>query len=167
MKPQIGNLKDSEGQVWNGVKETKTGSRTLLVVGACVFLALMTAAILGSVYLGYSLHPLGLTGKQQTYTADFYQDGHHVVKETLVITERESMYAATNGTVVKDYETGFLVYKMDHLPGCYLTTFNMSDKDNYSSNGQQQIPRMTVRWLKEQQTMSSSYVPADADVQSL
>ncbi|XP_052814118.1 uncharacterized protein LOC128241201 [Mya arenaria] len=99
----------------------------------------MTAAILGSVYLGYSLHPLGSTGKQQTYTVDFYQDGQHVTKETLVITEREEVYAATNGTVVKDYETGFAVYKMDHFPGCYLTTFNMSDRDNYSSNGQQQV----------------------------
>ncbi|XP_052813699.1 uncharacterized protein LOC128240827 [Mya arenaria] len=154
MKPQIGNLKDSEGQVWNGVKETKTGSRALLVVGACVFLALMTAAILGSVYLGYSLHPLGSVGKQQTYTADFYQDGHHVVKETLVITERESMYAATNGTVVKDYETGFAVYKMDHLPGCYLTTFNMSEKDNYSSNSQNQVSIEVKQTLKQRYSVT-------------
>ncbi|WAR11002.1 hypothetical protein MAR_036078 [Mya arenaria] len=132
MKPQIGNLKDSEGQVWNGVKETKTGSRALLVVGACVFLALMTAAILGSVYLGYSLHPLGSVGKQQTYTADFYQDGHHVVKETL----------------------GFAVYKMDHLPGCYLTTFNMSEKDNYSSNSQNQVSIEVKQTLKQRYSVT-------------
>ncbi|XP_052812307.1 uncharacterized protein LOC128240166 [Mya arenaria] len=158
MKPQIGTLKDSEGQVCNGVKETKTGSRALLVVGACVFLALMTAAILGSVYMGYSLHPRGSTGKQQTYTADFYQDGVHVAKETLVITEREEMYAATNGTVVKDYETGFAVYKMDHLPGCYLTTFNMSDRDNYRSNGQQQLSVEVTHTSKQRYSVTDIIV---------
>ncbi|XP_052814196.1 uncharacterized protein LOC128241301 [Mya arenaria] len=139
MKVQMGTAKDSEAQVFKGVQGTNTGSRAMLVGSACVFLTLLTAAILGSVYLGHSLHHRDSTGKQQTYTADFYQDGHHVVKETVVITKREDVFASPNNSVVKDYDTGFAVYKMDHLPGCYLTTFNISDRDNYSNNGQQQV----------------------------
>ncbi|XP_052814116.1 uncharacterized protein LOC128241198 [Mya arenaria] len=142
-------------------QENQAGRRTLLVAGACVFLTLLTAAILGSVYLGYSLHLRGPTGKQQTYMADFYQDGHHIFKETLVITDRENMYATINGTVVNDYETGFQVYKMEHLPGCYLTSFNMSNRDDFSSNGQRQQVSIEVT-----QTSRQRYSVTDIAVNS-
>ena len=38
-------------------KEGKTGSRTSLVVSACAFLILLTAAILGALYLGSVADP--------------------------------------------------------------------------------------------------------------
>ncbi|WAR11005.1 hypothetical protein MAR_036081, partial [Mya arenaria] len=154
MTPQMGTFKDSEGQVGNGSKETKNGRRALLVAGACVFLTLLTAAVLGSVYLGYSLQSRGSTGKQHTFTADFYQDGFHAVKETLVITERENVYASINVSVVQDYETGFEVFKMDHLPGCYLTTFNMSDRDDYNINGQRQVSIEVTQTSKQRYSVT-------------
>ncbi|XP_052812492.1 uncharacterized protein LOC128240047 [Mya arenaria] len=47
---------------------------------------------------------------------------------------------------------------MDHLPGCYLTTFNMSDRDNYRSNGQQQLSVEVTHTSKQRYSVTDTIV---------